>query len=125
VIFELHEHGIVPIIAHPECYRAIQQEPERLGTLFRLGALAQVTIGSLLGAHGAVARHSAEALLKKGLIHCLASDAHGFRLHSPQIAQGLRYARQILGVERLRLLTEVQPSAILANEPIFCWFQSR
>jgi protein-tyrosine phosphatase len=116
VVFELREHGIIPIIAHPERSRAIQQEPERLGTLLRLGALAQMTIGSLLGAHGTAARRSAEMLLKKGLIHCLASDAHGFRLRPPQIAQGLHYARQFLGIERVHFLTEVQPAAILTNE---------
>jgi protein-tyrosine phosphatase len=118
VVFELREHGIIPIIAHPECYRAIQQEPERLGTLLRLGALAQMTIGSLLGAHGTAARRSAETLLKKGLIHCLASDAHGLQLRTPQIAHGLQYARQLLGIERVHLLTEAQPAAILANEVI-------
>src|SRR5947209_14359794 len=77
VIFELRAHGIVPIIAHPERYRAIQQDPARLAALLRQGVLAQVMAGSLTGMQGKTARRTAETLLKKGLIHCIASDAHG------------------------------------------------
>src|SRR6266496_4778047 len=33
VIFELRAHGIIPIVAHPERYRAIQQDPCRLAAL--------------------------------------------------------------------------------------------
>jgi protein-tyrosine phosphatase len=118
VIFELREHGIIPIIAHPERYRAIQQEPSRLDTLLRLGALAQVTLTSLLGAKGTPARRTAEYLLKKGLINCLASDAHDLHFRPPRVAQGLQYARHLLGNERVHFLTEIQPTAILNNEKI-------
>jgi protein-tyrosine phosphatase len=118
IVFELREHGITPIIAHPERYRAIQQEPTRLATLLQLGALAQVTISSLLGVQGMSTKRSAEQLLKKGMITCLASDAHSLHLRPPQIAQGLQCARQFLGTEQVYLLTETQPAAILADEII-------
>src|SRR5207248_11295786 len=35
VIFELQTFGIVPIIAHPERYLAIQRDPSRLAALVR------------------------------------------------------------------------------------------
>src|SRR6266581_9351104 len=41
VIFELRANGIIPIVAHPERYRAIQREPCRLAALLQQGALAQ------------------------------------------------------------------------------------
>src|SRR5207244_11283230 len=77
VIFELRTHGITPIVAHPERYRAIQQDPSRLAALLQQGALAQLTAGSLVGMQGKTIRRCAETLLKQGLIHCIASDAHG------------------------------------------------
>src|SRR6266550_7713708 len=77
VIFELRAFGIIPIIAHPERYRAIQQDPARLAALLQQGVLAQVMAGSLTGMQGKTARRTAETLLRKGLIHCIASDAHG------------------------------------------------
>src|SRR5579863_8550052 len=49
VIFELRAFGIVPVIAHPERYRAIQKDSHRLATLLQQGALAQLTAGSLIG----------------------------------------------------------------------------
>src|SRR5579859_5058476 len=49
VIFELRAHGILPMVAHPERYRAIQQEPGRLAALLRQGAVAQLTASSLVG----------------------------------------------------------------------------
>src|SRR5579875_56748 len=76
VIFELRAAGIVPVIAHPERYRAIQQDADRLSMLERQGVLAQLTASSLLGMQGRTTQRCAEMLLKKGLIHCIASDAH-------------------------------------------------
>src|SRR5437660_1400943 len=75
VVFQLRANDIVPVIAHPERYRPIQQDPRRLAALIRQGALAQLMAGSLLGTQGNTARRTAETLLKKGLVHCLASDA--------------------------------------------------
>src|SRR5437868_11062914 len=47
VIFELRAAGIMPILAHPERYRAIQHDPGRLATLLEQGVLTQLTAGSL------------------------------------------------------------------------------
>src|SRR5216683_4715466 len=47
IIFELRAYSIVPIIAHPERYRAIQQDPDRLLKQLEQGALTQLAVGSL------------------------------------------------------------------------------
>src|SRR5207245_4263974 len=107
VIFELRAHGIVPIIAHPERYRAIQQDPARLAALLQQGVLAQVMAGSVTGMQGKTARRTAETLLKKGLIHCIASDAHGGDKRPPHVVQGLQYARQLLREAVVNQTTEV------------------
>ncbi len=116
VIFELRVHGIVPIIAHPERYRAIQQDSTRLAALLQHGVLAQVMAGSLVGMQGNTARNTAEKLLKKGLIHCIASDAHGMHKRPPHVVQSLQYARQLLGEARVHQMTEVWPTAIINNK---------
>src|SRR5882672_9453341 len=97
VIFELLAFGIVPIIAHPERYRALQKDPRILATLLRLGVLAQLTASSLIGMQGNTARRTAENLLKKGLISCIASDAHGLDKRPPGVAQGLQRAEELVG----------------------------
>lgn len=116
VIFELRAFGIVPVIAHPERYRAIQQDPARLGTLVQQGVLAQLTASSLIGMQGNTTRRCAEVLLKKGLIHCIASDAHGLQRRMPSMTSGLRYAEKLLDKMRVHHMIETQPAAIVNNE---------
>src|SRR5215467_1305203 len=106
VIFELQAFGIIPVIAHPERYRAIQKEPHRLAALLRQGTMAQLAAGSLIGMQGNTACRTAEDLLKKGLIHCIASDAHGLSLRPPGVSRGIQRATQLLGEARVYQMTE-------------------
>lgn len=115
VIFELRANGIIPVIAHPERYRAIQQDHNRLSNLLRQGALAQLVASSLIGMQGNTVRRCAETLLKKGMIHCIASDAHGLKRRSPRVALGLERAVELVGQARVHQLTEVHPALIVNN----------
>lgn len=115
VIFELCASGITPVLAHPERYRAIQQNPARLAELLQRGVLTQLTASSLIGMQGKSARNCAETLLKKGLISCIASDAHGLHRRPPGVVRGLQRARQLLGDEVIQQMTEACPAAILNN----------
>jgi protein-tyrosine phosphatase len=116
VIFHLRSHGIIPIVAHPERYRAIQQDPHRLAALLQQGALAQLTASSLIGMQGNTIRRCAETLLKKGLIHCIASDAHGLHRRPPGVSRGLQRAMELVGQVRVSQMIETQPAAIISNQ---------
>lgn len=116
VIFELRAAGIVPVIAHPERYRAIQQDPSRLALLQRQGVLAQLTASSLIGMQGRTTKRCAETLLKKGLIHCIASDAHGLQKRAPEVVHGLQCAGKLLSKEQIHALTEKYPAAIIHDD---------
>src|SRR2546421_9815594 len=116
VIFELRAFGIVPILAHPERYRAIQQDPGRLAALLQQGVLAQLTASSLISMQGKATRRCAESLLKQGLIHCIASDAHGLHKRPPGVVRGLQRAVELLGEARVKQLIETQPAAIINNK---------
>jgi protein-tyrosine phosphatase len=115
-IFELRAFGIVPILAHPERYRVFQKDPDRLAALQRQGVLAQLTASSLIGMQGNTARRCAEMLLKKGLISCIASDAHGMHKRPPGVARGLQRAVELLDRACVRQMIEMCPSAIISNE---------
>jgi protein-tyrosine phosphatase len=116
VIFELRASGLVPIIAHPERYRAVQKDPHRLAALLHQGALAQIAASSLIDMQGKTARRAAEDLLKQGLIHCIASDAHGLSRRPPGVSLGLQRAIQLLGRARVYRMIETWPSKILSNQ---------
>jgi len=74
-----------------------------------------VTAGSLAGALGSRARRTAFALLKRDLVHLVATD-----VHSPLFrAGGFAGALRALGDEELgRWLVEGVPAAIVAGTPL-------
>src|SRR6266536_3567823 len=115
VIFELRAFGIVPIIAHPERYRAIQQDPGRLGALVKQGVLTQLMAGSLLGMQGSTSRRTAETLLKKRLIHCIATDAHGLRKRPPGVNRSLQCVAKWLDATHIYQMIETCPATIIKN----------
>ncbi len=82
--------------------------------------LSSITAGSLVGRFGDTARRAALRLLREGLVHNVASDAHDIRRRGPDLQAGLAEAeRQLPGVERqARWLTLEVPAAILAGDPL-------
>jgi protein-tyrosine phosphatase len=125
VIFELQAFGITPILAHPERYRVIQREPERITSLLTQGVLIQITASSLIGMQGRTAQRTAESLLKRGLVYCIASDAHGIHKRPPFIEQSLTYARRMLGNGPVDHMIEVFPARILKDEKCLLMLQTK
>jgi protein-tyrosine phosphatase len=115
VIFELEANGFIPILAHVERYRAFQKDPMRLAALRRRGVLAQMTASSLLGMQGGTVRRYAEVLLKKALIDCIGSDAHGLHKRPPRIIKSLQRAIDLVGQARVYQMVETLPSIIISN----------
>ena len=64
VIYRLVENGYIPIIAHPERYPFIQENPDYLFELEEMGALFQANYGSIIGMYGLKAKKTLKILLK-------------------------------------------------------------
>ena len=94
--------GIVPVITHPERNFALQQRIQELARWVSTGCLVQVTAQSLLGRFGSKSKRFAELLLKKNLVHIVASDAHDCtdRPASPGSRLHLRRGELQFGVSR-------------------------
>ncbi len=117
VIFELRAFGITPILAHAERSRIFEKDLGRLTSLLRQGVLIQITASSLVGMQGRTTQSIAEMLLKRGLVHCIASDAHGLRRRPPAIEQSLRQVVRVMGQVKTQQLVEGCPSKIINNVP--------
>jgi protein-tyrosine phosphatase len=114
-LFSIQTAGFQPILAHPERYPAIQRGPE-LGVAFaERGIALQVTIGSLAGAFGKLARKTAEELLKLGAVHLVATDAHSDGQRMQAVPEGLARLRKLLGPEEYRRATFDNPAALLGG----------
>ena len=70
------QDGYVPIVAHPERYFAIQEEPILAEKWTQKGWGVQLNRDSLLGGFGADSFYCADIMLKCGWANLIASDAH-------------------------------------------------
>ena len=77
VLEQIRAGGYIPVVAHPERYDAVIQEPGVVYSWLERGCHVQLTGASIVGKYGARVRRTSEFLLKNGLVCCVASDAHG------------------------------------------------
>src|SRR5262249_36759778 len=76
MVYRIRLAGVTPVIAHPERIGYFMDDPDRLHRLIRLGALGQVTGGSLLGQFGEKSQRVGLTMVERHLVHVVASDAH-------------------------------------------------
>jgi protein-tyrosine phosphatase len=114
MVTDLQQRGFGVLLAHPERSASFQRDLGLLSTLVERGALAQVTTGSLNGGFGDVPRRAALAMLERGLVHVLASDAHSADHRGPD----LRRAGDVLDADQHAWMTTAAPAAIVAGEPL-------
>jgi protein-tyrosine phosphatase len=117
LLFELVMAGVTPIIAHPERYKAFQDDLGKLRKLIRSGCLVQVDAGSLIGTLGRSALRASKAILKEGLCHILGSDAHDDRKRNFCLAEALEAARELAG-DAVDDMVTTHPRMILEGTPI-------
>jgi len=115
IVFALRRAGLVPIIAHPERNGDVLRDPELLRPLVEQGALAQLTAASLVGDFGSPVRQCARFLLKKGLTHFIATDAHGANWRVPRMQAGLKEATKLLGREAALEMVSGNPRRVIEN----------
>ena len=104
------------LLAHPERSPAFHPDPVgRLAPLVAGGMLTQVTAGAFTGRFGRRVQEVTLELLRAGLVHAVASDAHDPVGRPPSIAAELAQA----GVEAWAgWLAHDVPAAILEGRPI-------
>src|SRR5215210_1844482 len=120
MVLDLHGRGHRVLLAHPERCPAFQRDPPRLERLVGAGALVQITAGSMTGAFGSTVRRFTAAILREGLAHVVASDAHDNVRRPPGLEAGFpSLERDLPGVgAQAPWLTEAVPRAILDGAPL-------
>jgi protein-tyrosine phosphatase len=109
---QIRRHGLTPVIAHPERYQPVWQDPERLERLLDAGAVALLDVAALAGKYGAMPERCARALLERGLYHAACSDAHRPADLAP-VGQGIAALRAEYGQAELDALLGSGPREIL------------
>jgi len=116
LVFQLKLGGIEPLFAHPERIQYFEDDMTRYEALVSQGVIGQITTGSILGRFGNTAREFSEELLRKGLVHVLASDAHNLRGRPPLLSEALEAMVPLVGELRAAAMVDSIPRALLAGE---------
>ncbi len=104
---------IQPLIAHPERNGELGRHPERLARWVDMGCVAQITGQSCSGRFGPEIRRISETMVRMGLIHVLASDAHRDQRRIPELSSGRAEVERWVGAESARLMTEDHPLELI------------
>ena len=88
-LFDLQVQGFHPVLAHPERSPSFQKDSRRLIELVRKGILCSVTAGSVTGRFGKSVRQVTLDLIRGGVAHNVASDAHDLRSRHPALQPAL------------------------------------
>jgi len=102
VLGDLANAKMVGILSHPERNEGILRNSAVLAPLVEAGCLMQITAGSLCGTMGPACQEMSEWMLAEGLVHFVATDAHGPRSRRPLLRRAF---------ERVAELTD-QPTAV-------------
>ena len=116
LIFQLCLRNLVPIIVHPERNLHVQGNTSILERLLAQGAFCQVTAMSVTGGFGRRAQECAHSLLKKRLVHAVASDAHNMKRRQPILSKARRVIEELMGHDTAQQLFEVFPKKVLSGE---------
>jgi protein-tyrosine phosphatase len=115
VIYEMAVAGVKPIIAHPERNLVFATQPDKLRRFVEIGALTQVTAGSITGDFGRGPYAAALDFYRRGLIHIVASDAHSIRKRPPMMSRARNVVRKTWGHDAEHVLFEAVQRTIVAN----------
>jgi protein-tyrosine phosphatase len=117
-IFELRLAGVTPVLAHPERIQFFAEDITRYEEALRLGALGQLTSSSLMGRFGSTVQRVSEEMVRRKMVHILASDAHDPEYRPPQLAAARAKWAALAGESSARLATVTYPQALLDGAAI-------
>lgn len=115
-LYQLRTAGLVPIVTHPERNPVVLGNPDLLTAFADVGCLFQITANSLTGFWGKMSQKMCEAMLKKDMVHFIASDAHAAKGRTPILSAARNAAAKIVGAEAAEKLVVDNPTALLNNQ---------
>lgn len=116
VLFDLQTKGIIPIIAHPERYDAVVENPNLALGWLKQGCLIQMNSGSILGRFGSTIQETAKIMLNCNMVQLVASDGHGSERRRLNLPEAYSALVEIVGQARAQALVEDNPRSILAGD---------
>jgi protein-tyrosine phosphatase len=118
VLYELQIRDIVPIIAHPERYKAIIGTPSRINRFIDEGYLFQMNAGSLEGKFGANVKKTAEIFLANRIYNFIGSDAHNIKSRTTGLSNVMTILNKSKKNKDMGKIFEESSKKMLNNEQV-------
>ena len=112
---ELKAAGLIGILSHPERNQGILGRPRLVEPLVDAGCLMQVTAGSVTGSFGLESMRFSEWMLSQGLVHFLATDAHGSNSRRPLLNRAFGRVEELAGYTAAYEMCCQNPAAVVAD----------
>lgn len=109
--------GAKPVVAHPERYEFVQDNPQLVYKWRQKGYLVQVNKGSFLGRFGRRAKRAAYMMMDHNLVSVVASDAHSPYQRTPYLMDAYEELGKEYPLKYLQVLFEENPRRICENRP--------
>ncbi|KPJ96562.1 MAG: hypothetical protein AMJ53_00285 [Gammaproteobacteria bacterium SG8_11] len=117
-LYKLSMNGIIPIIAHPERYPAVVQNPQHALDYLKYGAIYQMNAGSVLGRFGKEVQKLSMWMLENKLVHFISSDAHTVKNRTFRLKEAVESLQPHLDADYISELVEKNARKILNSERI-------
>lgn len=108
----------IPVIAHPERYYCVQDNPMILYEWMQQGCMSQLNKGSIFGKFGKHAQMAAGILLEHNLVTCVASDAHSPYQRTTFLGDIREYLEDEFGRSYAERLLHHNPQRIIEDKDI-------
>lgn len=118
VLEQLLQREYIPLIAHPERYAAVMQQPWITEQWLDMGCHLQITGDSIMGNNGKKVRQAAMELLRRDLVACVASDAHGTHERTNYLMGAYDHLSVHFSHQYAQCLLESNPLRIWQNEDL-------
>lgn len=118
MIYKVLKERYIPILAHPERYRFVQQNPAILTELASNGVLFQCNYGSFIEMYGRKAEIIAKKLLKNNMISFLGTDAHRANSIYIKVPEIIKVLTNLAGEAKVDEITDSNQRRVLNNQDI-------
>lgn len=118
IVYELKEKNYIPVFAHVERYREVQENPELIYEVINAGAIIQVNSHSILGKSGKELQKVCNTLLNRNMVHVVGTDAHSSKRRTPIFLDAYKYVSEKYSKEMADDLFIKNNNAIINNEDL-------
>lgn len=117
-VYELLTGGYRPVLAHAERYKNLCADKKGVAELTAMGCFMQVNAGSVMGRYGFGVMGLTRKMLKQGMVHFIATDAHDRKRRRPCLSECAKYVEKKFGADSSRRLFFDNPLCVLKDEDI-------